>query len=354
MTKPELILHIGHSKCGSTTIQRTLLANQGLLRDQNVFLFGRDLACSRDDHVKGMPNALLDNGDHWDHAADQVIAAAGAANTGDRFILSAEILGQPRMAGFARRLLNSFEIRIIHYIRPQTDWCYSAWKQWQVKRGLGLQEWVDRCTRGPLPTFWEAYEGYRDAGFDTDRYDMRILNRDFLSGGDLLTDFCHMTEIDADSFKHPAGQSNPNVDHALLEVFRASDYLFRDSRDNRAFEWVLRNLPEDVVRRRGGLTDAQQKQIMDAHQASNQAICDRFFSDRADAFWALFSAKNSGRTPDLSPEQARIRQLEGELEDLRRVVGYLFAAQISKDDSLPDPAIMEEAVKQWRETQGID
>ena len=354
MSKPELILHIGHSECGSTTIQRTLLANQDHLSEQRVFLFGRDLACSRDGRVKGMPNALLDNADHWESAAGQVIAATSEAEEGDRFILSAEILSQPRMAGFAARLLDTFDARIIHYIRPQTDWCYSAWKQWQVKRGLGLQEWVDHCSKGPLPTFWEAYEGYGEAGFDTDRYDMRILHRDFLHAGDLFADFCRQAGIDGEGFKRPSEQSNPNVDHAILEVFRASDHLFRNSRDNRAFEWVLKNLPEDVIRRRGGLSPAQQKQVMSAHHAANQAICDRFFSDRAKAFWALFSVKGAENAPEGPPEEARIRQLESELEDLRRVVGYLFAAQISKDTSLPDPAMMEEAVRKWRETQGME
>ncbi|WP_203291062.1 hypothetical protein [Maricaulis parjimensis] len=353
MPKPKLLLHIGHSKCGSTTIQRTLLANQDQLKEQKVFLYGRDLSSSREGSVKGMPNAVLNDAEHWKTAAEQVASVVEQAGENDTYILSAEILCQPRMAGFVAHLTEYFDSRIIHYIRPQTDWCYSAWKQWQVKRGLKLQEWVDHCSGNHLPAFWQAWENYRDTGFTPDSYSMRILNRAFLHEGDLIADFCQWAGLDPTGWTRPVEQSNPNVDHALLEVFRASESIFSNSRDNRAFDWAVKRLPEEVVKRRGGLTAAQEQQILSAHQVHNTEICAQFFSERAEDFWSLFSARKTESEDTLPEDQLRIQQLETELEGLRRVVGYLINVMVEQDKSLPSQAIMEAAVKQWRETQGI-
>ncbi|WP_146190595.1 hypothetical protein [Marinicauda salina] len=356
MAKPKLVLHIGHSKCGSTAIQRYLLSNQHKLAAQGCYLFGADLRVGKEGPVKGVPNAIIDDKTNWDAAAEHVRDAAALAGPGERFVLTAEALGQPRQAEFVSKFIHAYDVKLIHYIRRQDDWCYSAWKQWQLKRGVRLHDWVDRCVDKLLPSYAKTFQSYRDIGIGVEEYRLKVLDSVFLGAWGLLGDFCSDAEIDATGFNPIPGYLNPNFDRALLDVFRASPFLFEDQHDNRPFNWVQERVSDEALSRRGGLTLGQSHRIMDAHCEDNELLCSTFFADRSEEFWRAFSAPDAdGRASfaNADPKQQRLAELEDEVEDLRRALGYLIGVMIDQDGNLPDEARRRELVRLWRGARGV-
>lgn len=327
MSKPRLILHVGHSKCGSTSIQRFLVANRAKLAQQDIYIFNSDLKASADTPFRGLPNSVIANKNNWPQAVEAVISAARSGGPQDTFILTAECLSQPSKVQFITSFIDIFDTKVIHYIRRQDEWCYSAWKQWRLKQGKTLSEWVEFCTDRTFPRFIDTFRSYDAAGVDSGNYRMKILDSRFLLAGDLLQDFCYEAQIEAKDFEQPSQTANPGIDRALLEVLRSANFMFQDQHDNAPFHWLIANFSDNVTRRRGRLSSTQSQRILEAHYESNKKLCDLFFSDRAKALWDVFGPEKdkdlAEDEPD-APTARRVNELERQIEDTRRALGYLL------------------------------
>lgn len=328
MPAKKLKLHIGHSKCGSTSIQRWLNANQDTLRDARIFIFGRELTSSIEGRVIGTANAYVANQGNWSAAIDRLKRLASEAPESAVFILSAEFMGRPAFVPFLQGLGDTFEIEVVHYIRNQADWCYSAWSQWQVKQGVDLQQWVDRCSEAINPNFWGVYRAFSKSKANLKSYDMRLLNRGFLHEGDLTRDFAHLIAPGLDGLVFDSARFNMGMDPAMLEVFKSSEFLFEGSRDNRLVDWVRKHFPPAVSEAKGRLSLEQTCQVMSAHAGQNERIRDSFFSDRKDDFNRVFGLDVHSQAALAEPaaRKAGKTQAIDEAEQLRRALGYVIGA----------------------------
>jgi hypothetical protein len=88
-------------------------------------------------------------------------------------ILSAENLANPGMAELFAGLDQQFELCLVFYLRPQLQWIPSAWKQWGLKQGVSLGDFVSKCIETHRPGFrlgietWErTLRGARGGGPD--------------------------------------------------------------------------------------------------------------------------------------------------------------------------------------------
>ena len=79
------------------------------------------------------------------HRLSDGIGSATGPSTDLVGILSAENLANPQMAPLFAGLDNEFEVDVIFYLRPQFQWIPSAWKQWELKRGMSLNDFVAHC-----------------------------------------------------------------------------------------------------------------------------------------------------------------------------------------------------------------
>lgn len=205
------ILHIGLSKTGSSSIQRTLHRyDDGRLayariRDPNHSSPLFQIFCS-DPARRDRPFL------NWRTPADQAAVAKRHAAAFDRemtrprdVIFSAEgICGKltaDEIGDMAARLRRHFDrVRVIAYLRPYRNACASAWQQ-NVKMGENRFVLPRPAFRGRLQPFIRH--------FGKDSVEMRPFDRAALINGDVIDDFAALIGID------PAGLRRQTVNESV-------------------------------------------------------------------------------------------------------------------------------------------
>ena len=76
-------------------------------------------------------------------------------------ILSAENLANPGMADLLAGLDSQCDVSVIFYLRPQLQWIPSAWKQWGLKMGASLSDFVAQCIDTRTPAFKRDIESWK-------------------------------------------------------------------------------------------------------------------------------------------------------------------------------------------------
>src|SRR3954447_8495158 len=155
----ELILHPGHSKCGTTSIQSYLYNNMKLLEEQQTFL--PDSRCQFSFESATEPSEqnyplwyfesfILGETDLslFERRMEEVLKRAVDTRC-KRIVISSENLSnlhQKHTLDLHRVLAARFpRVQVIYYIRRQDDWILSAWQQWGHKTGKPIDAWVDYC-----------------------------------------------------------------------------------------------------------------------------------------------------------------------------------------------------------------
>jgi hypothetical protein len=122
------------------------------------------------------------------HRLSDGIGSATGPSTDLVGILSAENLANPQMAPLFAGLDNEFEVDVIFYLRPQFQWIPSAWKQWELKRGMSLNDFVAHCINTGRPWFKLGIEAWRRA-LPSAALHVRLLIPELLTGRDSAGDF---------------------------------------------------------------------------------------------------------------------------------------------------------------------
>lgn len=155
----ELILHPGHPKCGSTTIQDFLYANRLVLKDRGIFMPDSDFnfPCNKAYRINRThtPRDFIEkviNGDLNINALEKKI---------DDFLITAEDQGCKKVIITAENLVNAIgspklkaihslfstrfsKVKVVYYIRDQRELLLSAWQQWGHKKGETLDAYIDK------------------------------------------------------------------------------------------------------------------------------------------------------------------------------------------------------------------
>jgi len=157
----KLFMHVGMPKCGSSAIQ-SLLSSRVLFEDNKDALY-----VSIDKHGNLVYGDKL-----FDEAEKSIFQYSASVDVSDLIKLSEEnkkaILAELELLfksfktiiisneGWGVRpdevneyfeavfLNNTFEINVIGYIRPQTEWFNSAWWQWGAWSGHSFEYWIER------------------------------------------------------------------------------------------------------------------------------------------------------------------------------------------------------------------
>lgn len=160
MSLPDLILHIGAPKCGSSAVQ-TALSAQPMLTGANGArlryvacepergriraLQGRALTAAARRSPYGYvswPNLGAEAVDVW-AAFDKVVRFAGRSQpaaiiSNEGWIGQAEALGS-RLSAHPDRAVDA-----VAFLRPPLDWLNAAYWQWGIWSGLDFNRWVGR------------------------------------------------------------------------------------------------------------------------------------------------------------------------------------------------------------------
>ncbi|WP_299816404.1 hypothetical protein [uncultured Jannaschia sp.] len=308
------IVHIGMPKCGSTTIQNWLNENAGALAERGIAydnasmpgypttIAHQGIRISQSDLLgKLVENPTIRRTHKIFSLEDQRRFARKFSDyfgnlVGRRqeetFVVSSEYLGANTRTPDGVRALESWlgryfdDIRYVVYFRRQEDWLASSYSE-RIKRGI----------KQTLPEMIEAnakQNWFRKAAIwgnvvGDDRVDARLMEPDFLIGGDLLEDFSDRIGTTAEGLAVPPRQ-NESLTAAGAEFLRVVNTRIEHTVDdgrkvNPQKVAIRRVLLQQTLKLPKIRLDAEQvAHVREVNAASNEKLRERFFPERAELF----------------------------------------------------------------------
>lgn len=282
--RPQVILHIGGAKCGSSAIQAYLARNAAVLAARGV----------------GVPGTQLDfrspvTGEQiW--FFEDAVATGDLAGMGGRMVRlldEAAARGLPRLVVSAENLCNhaalaaalagslaGADVRIIFYVRRQDDFLISSWQQWNLKRYATVESFL--TDRAGLDARWlTVILPWADA-FGDACITVRPFVRARLANGDVIDDFFRVTGIPQDGTTPLECNANPSFDEALARLAHRVRDVFDGPHDNRFYDVMARLLGEAALKKgsASSLLDLETRRaILSLYDEENAALKARFMPE---------------------------------------------------------------------------
>jgi hypothetical protein len=231
-----IIIHAGFAKCGSASIRTALFQNFRELQKHDVFAFDKGLRIARKAaDLVGTPIwSLVEARKKSENLAQRLadeIASVIKHKTYHLAILSAENLANPGMNELFAGLDSQFDVWVVFYIRPQLEWIPSAWKQWGLKQGVPLSNFVSQCINAYRPSFKLAIDAWKSA-LPAAKVQVRFLIPELLHGGNPVQDFFKLIGLPEDRYDLESEPRNPSLDVSILHVLSKNPHLFSGPHDN--------------------------------------------------------------------------------------------------------------------------
>jgi hypothetical protein len=242
-----ITIHAGFAKCGSSSIQAALFHNFARLQKDGFSLFGKELRIAHAPADLGVPLWFLEGAREKgeplaQRLTDEIPSVRGPDGNGIG-ILSAENLARPDMAPLFAGLDRQLDVLLIFYVRPQLEWIPSAWKQWDLKKGLSLSDFVSHCIQIRRPPFKLGIETWKSV-LPAAKVDVRFLIPELLIGGNPAQDFFQLAGLPVDNYDIAKEPRNPSLDFSILHVLSKNPHLFSGIHDNKLMKGLMRALPE--------------------------------------------------------------------------------------------------------------
>ena len=247
--RSRLVIHAGFAKCGSASIRTALFQNFRKLQKENVLIFDKDLRIARTGaDLVGTPIWSLEQAREKSENLTRRLSAEIASllkRKGNHLaILSAENLANPGMADLLAGIDSQYDVSVVFYLRPQLQWIPSAWKQWGLKTGASLSDFVARCIECGTPAFRRDIETWKST-LPAANIHVRFLIAELLSGGNPAQDFFNLTGLSEKRYQFESEARNPSLDVSILHVLSKNPHLFSDGHDNRLMLALTRSLPKE-------------------------------------------------------------------------------------------------------------
>jgi hypothetical protein len=243
-----IVIHAGFGKCGNASIRAALFQNFRKLQKHNVLIFDKDLRIARSAaNLVGTPIWSVERArkkaENLTQRLGSELAAVSRRKADYVAILSAENLSNPGMAELCTGLDSQFEVCVVFYVRPQLQWIPSAWKQWGLKTGIPLGDFVSQCVEAHRPSFRSGIESWESA-LPAAKLHVRFLVPELLRGGNPAQDFFHLLGLSQDEYDFENDPRNPSLDFSVLHVLSKNPQLFSDVHDNSLMLALTRALPK--------------------------------------------------------------------------------------------------------------
>jgi hypothetical protein len=234
-----IIIHAGFAKCGSASIQAALFRNFGKLQKDGISLLGKELRIARALADFEVPIWFLEQAkEKREHLTPRL-----SEGTDHVRVLSAENLANPQVAPLFAGLDSEFEVSVIFYLRPQFQWIPSAWKQWDLKSGMSLSDFVSQCINTGRPWFKLGIDAWRKV-LPSATLHVRFLIPELLTGGHPARDFFHLIGLLPDRYDIGMEPTNPSLDCSILHVLAKNPHLFSGIHDNRLMKALRLAVPK--------------------------------------------------------------------------------------------------------------
>ena len=282
--RSRLFIHAGFAKCGSASIRTALFQNFRKLQKDNVFVFDKDLRIARTAaDLIGTPIWSLEQARKQSESLMRRHSAEIAPllkRKGDHLaILSAENLANPGMADLFAGLDGQCDVSVIFYLRPQLQWIPSAWKQWGLKTGASLSDFVAQCIDTRAPAFKRDIENWKST-LPEANIQVRFLVPELLAGGNPAQDFFNLLGLSEKQCEFESETRNPSLDVSVLHVLSKNPHLFSDVHDNRLMLALTRALPKEFRSTNiEMLSPEQETRIEECFRDENRLLLNTYCSD---------------------------------------------------------------------------
>jgi hypothetical protein len=234
--RSRLLIHAGFAKCGSASIRTALFQNFRKLQKDNVFVFDKDLRIARTAaDLIGTPIWCFEQARKHSENLTRRLSAEIAPllrRKGQHLaILSAENLANPGMADLLAGLDSQCDVSVIFYLRPQLQWIPSAWKQWGLKMGASLSDFVAQSVDTRTPAFKRDIESWKST-LPAANIHVRFFVPELLAGGNPAHDFFNLLGLSEKGYEFESEARNPSLDVSVLHVLSKNPHLFSDVHDN--------------------------------------------------------------------------------------------------------------------------
>jgi hypothetical protein len=279
-----IIIHAGFAKCGSASIRTALFQNFRKLQKANVFVFDKDLRIARTAaDLIGTPIWSLEQArKHSENLTRRLSAEIVPLLKRKRehlAILSAENLANPGMAALFAGLDSQYDVSVIFYLRPQLQWIPSAWKQWGLKMGSSLSDFVAQCIDTRTPAFRRDIESWKST-LPAANIHVRFFIPELLAGGNPAHDFFNLLGLSEEGYEFESEARNPSLDVSVLHVLSKNPHLFSDVHDNRLMLALTRALPKEFRSTNiEMLSSEQETRIEECFRDENRWLLNTYCSD---------------------------------------------------------------------------
>lgn len=283
-----VILHIGASKAGSSSIQSFIRRNRFVLNRLGYVVPDGSLSIGK--HVTGEHVFALEalakarDARGLRERIDAIFDSA--PNTARAILLSAENLSNLGNSAIIAGLRDHYDLRIIIYLRRQDELLTSAWQQWASKLESDFHAWLILALKqfghwDQVLAEWEEQAG--SAALVT-----RVFDRDSFLNGDLLHDFVDALGLgdQIGSFDYQQADSNPSVTDAITMMVAGNRAIFADVHDNRFYNALNERTGGALIEKRkvSLFTQAQRDKVIEFYRPVNEAVCRRYFRGRPRLF----------------------------------------------------------------------
>ncbi len=261
---PVLVVHIGLNKTGSTSLQQFLYANRKILREKGVLYPDRKELMFQDAHHRLARAALPDcewealekisAGDEPGKIIEILNEEIKASPSSRHIVISSELFSVERPevpARYLRSLRGISGIKIVLYIRNYVDFAESLLAHQITCRGYDKEMVTGEFKRDFCLKLQGHYSRILDSWakiFGRDRIELRILERDQLNGGDIISDFLSLLGVERDHCFQAIGPKNVSLRRNGLEYMMFLNSLQKRSSSDPArdklIRWLLRKVPD--------------------------------------------------------------------------------------------------------------
>lgn len=311
-----LVLHPGHPKCGSSSIQHALGANREELTERGIYYPSRRPnrifidACDRREwgDLEEWLTSLLDR--------------AGEAGC-DTLVVSSENLGVRQLVEPGRPMHELFArhcrpVDVVYYLRRQDDWMVSSWQQWGHKTGQSLERFVEDRLGFHEPVYLAAVELFESV-YGPERVSAVPLDRRALLDGDLVADFAQRSGAGPLPVDDVAAFRNPSMSGFLCAVLTRVPEVYDQAEVAKVAkgqtDHSVRQLLERHVSRRLLFNRDKRvmplelrRRVMGHFEEDNRTLHARHFPDVP--FAEVFGVPEPGEDEELEELRARVDGLQ--------------------------------------------
>jgi len=320
MNIKQLYIHIGAAKTGSSAIQSMLRINRKIFYNKGYLIFDANM------DYANLEKDASDISAVWyfekikkDNLEKKFIAQINDSvifmheHGLEKAIISAENLSNKDYEKIFHEIRNKLNIKVIFYIRRQDYWLFSAWKQWQVKKGKSFEKFVHDAIKIKYPNWLNIANSWENI-FGKESVQVRLFDKTVLTKQDLLQDFCRCIDFEETNILSMPGYINENFNDAVLYLAQCNPHLFSGIHDNRFYHFLQKELGDKVMRDKVGslfLTNEIKNRIYTAFLKDNEVLKKKYFPDL---------------NQDIIPQKAKpINEETDNIEELKdKIISYLL------------------------------